>query len=156
MQEFNDLLKENEDLKAEIAKLKQEKNRKYFPTMGEIVDRLVISQLKQFLIKDHRKEYTNEINDILNDIDIEIKKINVDADFIRDVIILAIINREIWLNESNCRQGIKEGNDLMKSHGLNSIRNKAKNRIQERIGGRKDYKLDNVEAYPEWIPSGYE
>jgi hypothetical protein len=92
----------------------------------------------------------------LNDINISISDIEIDADFIRNIIILTIINREIWLNEANCRQGIKEGNDLMKSHGLNSIRNKAKNKIQEKIGGRKDYKLDNVEAYPEWIPSGYE
>jgi hypothetical protein len=140
----------------EIIKLKQEKKRKYFPTMGEIIDRLVITQLKELLIKEHRQEYTNEINDILNDINISISDIEIDADFIRNIIILTIINREIWLNEANCRQGIKEGNDLMKSHGLNSIRNKAKNKIQEKIGGRKDYKLDNVEAYPEWIPSGYE
>jgi hypothetical protein len=150
------LKQENDSLKAEIIKLKQEKKRKYFPTMGEIIDRLVITQLKELLIKEHRQEYTNEINDILNDINISISDIEIDADFIRNIIILTIINREIWLNEANCRQGIKEGNDLMKSHGLNSIRNKAKNKIQEKIGGRKDYKLDNVEAYPEWIPSGYE
>jgi hypothetical protein len=148
MDEIQLLRAENEALKAA--------QRKYFPALGELIDRLSITQLKELLISEHRQEYTNEISDILHDIGLEMKNITVDADFVRNVIILAIMNREIWLNEANCRQGKKEGNDLAKSHGLNSIRNKAKNKIQEKIGGRKDYKLDNVEAYPEWIPSGYE
>ena len=42
------------------------------------------------------------------------------------------------------------------THGLNGIRNTAKNRIQSELGGRKDYKVDNVEAFKQWIPSGYE
>lgn len=129
--------------------------RKYVPTLAENLDRLVITQLKELLITEHRKEYSKEIQDILHDIDLDIseKDIKFDAKTLRAIIILTIMNREIWLNESNWRKGIREGNNLELSHGLNSIRNLAKNKIQETIGGRKDYKLDNVEAFPTWIPS---
>jgi len=131
------------------------KERKYNYTLGELIDRLVITQLKELLITEHRAEYSSEIKDILHDIDIEISenKVVLDSKMVRAIIVLAIMNREIWLNEANWRKGIKEGNDLALSHGLNSIRNFSKNCIQEQIGGRKDYKLDNVEAYPQWVPS---
>ena len=42
----------------------------------------------------------------------------------------------------------KDGNNLELTHGLNGIRNTAKNKIQEVIGGRKDYKVDCLAA--EW------
>ncbi len=133
----------------------QKKERKYLPTLAENLDRIVICQLKEFLIPEHRDEYSAEIKDLLHDIDLDIEEKNIqfDAKSLRALIVLTIMNREMWLNEANWRKGIKEGNNLELSHGLNSIRNSAKNRIQEQLGGRKDYKIDNVEAYPEWIPS---
>ena len=72
---------------------------------------------------------------------------------LRALVVLAQYNLHIWHNESNFRNGIKEGNNLELTHGLNSIRCFCKNKLQEIIGGRKDYKLDNVEAFPEWVPS---
>jgi hypothetical protein len=37
------------------------------------------------------------------------------------------------------------------THGLNGIRNTAKNKIQEVAGGRKDYKIDCLAAeFKEW------
>lgn len=133
----------------------EKKERKYFPTLGELIDRLTITQLKEFLITEHREEYSKEIADILHDIDINLEETNfqLDAKTVRAIVILSVMNREIWLNEANCRKGVKDGNNLELSHGLNSIRNAAKNKIQEKIGGRKDYKLDNVQAFPQWIPS---
>ena len=138
-----------------ILKKQMNEKRKYLPTFSELIDRLSIVQLKEFLILDHRDEYSQEIKNILHDIDLDIEENNIvcDAKTIRAIIVLAIMNREIWLNEGNWRKGIREGNNLELTHGLNSIRNDSKNRIQEKSGGRKDYKLDNVEAYPEWIPS---
>lgn len=129
-------------------------DKKYMPTLGELIDRLSIVQLKELLISEHKQEYAQEIEDIIHDIDIEITKNNVviDAGFILAVITTVIMNREIWLNETNWRKGIREGNNLELTHGLNSIRNFCKNYIQNKIGGRKDYKLDNVEAFPTWIP----
>mgnify|MGYP003117069835 FL=1 len=61
------------------------------------------------------------------------------------------MNLHIWHNESNYRKGIREGNDLELTHGLNGIRNTAKNIIQEIVGGRKDYKIDCLAAeFKDW------
>lgn len=129
--------------------------RKYLPTISEIIDRISIVQLKEIFIKEHRKEYAEEIQMLLHDLNLALKEnnINISAETIRAIIIIAQYNLHIWMNESNYRKGIKTGNNLELTHGLNSQRNYAKNIIQEIIGGRKDYKLDNVEAFPEWIPS---
>ena len=129
--------------------------RKYLPTFAELIDRLSIVQLKEWLLSEHREEYAAEIKEILHDLDIIIQEENVvlTAKEIRAILVVGAINREIWLNESNFRSGIDTGNDLELTHGLNSIRNFAKNRIQESLGGRQDYKLDNVKAFPKWIPS---
>lgn len=134
------------------------KERKYLPTFAELIDRLTITQMKEWKIPEHREEYTNEINDIFHDIDVCLneKPVQLTASIVRDIIILSHMNSHIWFNESNFRKGIKDGNDLELTHGLNGIRNTAKNRIQSEIGGRKDYKVDNVDAFKQWIPSGYE
>lgn len=138
------------------------KQRKYLPTLAELLDRLIISQTKELKIPEHREEYTQEINDIVHDIQFIIDDSSdkaggklIDANMLRDVIILSLINREIWINEENARKGNKEGNNLELSHGLNGIRNAAKNKIQERLGGRSDHKIDNVQVAKQWIPSGY-
>ena len=74
-----------------------------------------------------------------------------DAEFMRAVIVLAQMNLHIWHNESNYRKGIKDGNNLELTHGLNGIRNTAKNMIQEKVGGRKDYKIDCLAAeFKDW------
>ena len=46
------------------------KERKYLPTLSELIDRLSISQLKEVFITDHKGEYALEIEYILNDIDL--------------------------------------------------------------------------------------
>ena len=41
--------------------------------------------------------------------------------------------------------------DLELTHGLNGIRNTSKNKIQEVVGGRKDYKIDCLAAdFKDW------
>lgn len=117
--------------------------RKYLPTLSELIDRLSIVQLKEVFISDHKDEYSKEISDICHDINMLLKnQKNIDADFVRAVVVLSQMNLHIWHNESNYRKGIKEGNNLELTHGLNGIRNTAKNKIQEKVGGRKDYKID--------------
>ena len=46
----------------------------------------------------------------------------------------------------------KEGPSMLAlTHGLNGIRNTAKNKIQEVVGGRKDYKIDCIAAdFKDW------
>ena len=114
-------------------------DRKYLPTLAELVDRLSISQLKEVFIPEHKEEYAQEIRDILHDIQLILDNCEkIDADVIRAVVVLSQMNLHIWHNESNYRKGIKEGNQLELTHGLNGIRNTAKNKIQEIVGGRKD------------------
>ena len=75
----------------------------------------------------------------------------IDAKTIRSIVVLAQMNLHIWHNESNYRKGIKDGNNLELTHGLNGIRNTAKNKIQELAGGRKDYKVDCLAAdFKDW------
>ena len=128
-------------------------NRKYLPTLSELIDRLSIAQLKEVFITKHKDEYAKEISDILHDIDLTLKEkcVTIDSDTIRAIIVLSQMNLHIWHNESNYRKGIKDGNDLELTHGLNGIRNTAKNIIQEILGGRKDYKIDCLAAdFKDW------
>jgi len=128
-------------------------NRKYLPTLSELVDRLSITQLKEVFIPEHKDEYAQEIADIVHDIQayIDENKSEITAETIRAIVVLSQMNLHIWHNESNYRKGIKDGNNLELTHGLNGIRNTAKNKIQEIIGGRKDYKIDCLAAdFKDW------
>ena len=127
--------------------------RKYLPTLSELVDRLSIVQLKEVFIPEHKAEYAQEIADIVHDIQAHIdeNKSEITAETIRAIVVLSQMNLHIWHNESNYRKGIKDGNNLELTHGLNGIRNTAKNQIQEVVGGRKDYKIDCLAAeFKDW------
>lgn len=127
--------------------------RRYLPTLSELIDRLSIVQLKEVFISEHKDEYAKEIADIVHDIQAHLdeNKTVIDADVIRAIIVLSQMNLHIWHNESNYRKGIHSGNDLELTHGLNGIRNTAKNKIQEVVGGRKDYKIDCLAAqFKDW------
>jgi hypothetical protein len=129
------------------------KNRKYLPTLSELIDRLSIVQLKEVFIPEHKSEYSQEIKDIIHDIQQNINENNseITAETIRAIVVLSQMNLHIWHNESNYRKGIKDGNNLELTHGLNGIRNVAKNKIQEIVGGRKDYKIDCLAAeFKDW------
>ena len=121
--------------------------RKYLPTIADLIERLSIVQLKEVFISEHKKEYAKEIQDIVHDLNLE----GLDGNLIRAIIVLSQMNLHIWHNESNYRKGIKDGNNLELTHGLNGIRNTAKNKIQEVAGGRKDYKIDCLAAeFKDW------
>ena len=123
------------------------RNRKYLPTISELIDRLSIVQLKEVFISEHKEEYAQDIKDIVHDI----TECGADGELVRAVIVLAQMNLHIWHNESNYRKGIKDGNDLELTHGLNGIRNTAKNIVQSKFGGRKDYKIDCLAAdFKDW------
>ena len=128
------------------------KERKYLPTLSELIDRLSIVQLKEVFIPEHKVEYAQEISDICHDINICLSGGEaIDSEIIRAIVVLSQMNLHIWHNESNYRKGIKEGNSLELTHGLNGVRNTAKNKIQELAGGRKDYKIDCLAAeFKDW------
>ena len=128
--------------------------RKHLPTLSELIDRLSIAQLKENFIAEHRYEYSEEISNLVHDINLiiqENKEKPITGEFIRAIVVLSQMNLHIWHNESNYRKGIKDGNNLELTHGLNGIRNTAKNIIQENYGGRKDYKIDCLAAdFKDW------
>lgn len=129
-------------------------DRKYLPTLSELIDRLSIVQLKEVFISSNKEEYAKEISDIVHDIDLLLQDGVVDGEMIRAIVVLSQMNLHIWHNEANYRKGIKEGNNLELTHGLNGIRNTAKNKIQEKVGGRKDYKIDSLaEEFSSWMVS---
>jgi hypothetical protein len=133
--------------------MSKQESRKYLPTLSELIDRLSISQLKEVFITDHKEEYSQEIADIVHDIQLCLDEQGgkVTAETIRAIVVLSQMNLHIWHNESNYRKGIKDGNNLELTHGLNGIRNTAKNKIQEIVGGRKDYKIDCLAAdFKDW------
>lgn len=157
--EESSLLEENRLLKEEIARLREEKfnsSRKYLPTLGELLDRLSITQIKEVKISEHKEKYAEEIKEILHDIDMLLSKKHIwfTAEMLRALIVLAQYNLHIWFNEANYRRGVKEGNDLELTHSLNGVRNRAKNIIQSVLSGRQDYKVDCLAAeYTNWEPS---
>ena len=126
--------------------------------MSDLVDRLSIAQLKEVFISLHKEEYAQEISDIVHDIQLILDKVeDIDAETIRAIVVLSQMNLHIWHNEANYRKGIKDGNNLELTHGLNGIRNTAKNKIQEVVGGRKDYKIDCLAAdFKDWEISWHE
>jgi hypothetical protein len=126
--------------------------RKYLPTLAELVDRLSIAQLKEVFITEHKEEYAEEIRDIVHDIDLilENEKVKLSGKDVRAIMVLSQMNLHIWHNETKYRQGTGNGN-LGLTHGLNGIRNTAKNKIQENSDGRKDYKIDCIAAeFKDW------
>ena len=126
--------------------------RKWLPTLGELIDRLSIHQLKEVFIPENKENYASEIQDIVHDIDMILKehKGEINGDVIRAIVVLSQMNAHIWYNETKVRNGDKDGN-LHLTHGLNGIRNIASNKIAECVGGRKDYKTDCLAAeFKDW------
>ena len=129
-------------------------DRKYLPTLAELVDRLSIAQLKEVFITEHKEEYAQEIKDIVHDIDLILNDENVQLSGkdVRAIVVLSQMNLHIWHNETQYRAGTGDGN-LGLTHGLNGIRNTAKNIIQDHVGDndRKDYKIDCIAAeFKDW------
>ncbi len=123
-------------------------SRKYLPTISDLIDRLSIVQLKEVFIPEHKEEYAQEIKDIVHDLD----ALGLDGEMIRATVVLSQMNLHIWHNETKYRAGEGDGN-LGLTHGLNGIRNTAKNIIQDQLedDGRKDYKVDCIAAeFDDW------
>ena len=127
--------------------------RRFLPTLSELIDRLSIVQLKEVKIPEHKSEYSQEIADIVHDIQLIMnqKDVVITAELLRAVIVCAQMNAHIWYNETNVRSGVAGPSMLDLTHGINGIRNTAKNKIQEVVGGRKDYKIDCIAAdFKDW------
>lgn len=128
------------------------RERKYLPTLADLVDRLTIVQLKAIFIPEHAAEYVAERALILHDIDMILEEQaraghQFGAADVHAVAIVMLTNRFIWENESKAREGGGDQDKLLKlTHSINGVRNAAKNVLSERTGTRKDYKLDALAA----------
>lgn len=142
---IRELEEENKKLQEELKKSK----RNFIPDLSELVDRLSITQLKEFFIPENKEAYAKEIKDIIHDMNVilETEELKVNAETIRAIIVVTISNREIWLNEALCRAGCKDGNNLEKSHSINGVRCLARNMITKSLGkGKIDLKVDCLAA----------
>lgn len=132
--------------------------RKYLPTLSDLVDRLTIVQMKQIFIPERSVEYEEERELILHDIDLILKDSRrpLNAQALLAICLIQLTNRVIWENESLARQGGSEQDKMLKfTHSINGVRNTAKNMLASEMGGRHDYKVDCFasafgEAYGNW------
>jgi len=123
--------------------------RRYLPTLSDLVDRLTIVQQKMIFISERADEYRAERADILHDIDLILKDHPpLTARAIWAITLIQLTNRCIWESESKARAGGNEQDKLLKlTHSINGQRNTAKNVLAEEIGGsRMDYKVDALSA----------
>lgn len=132
---------------------KKRVERRFLPTMSDLIDRLCIVQLKAIHIPEHREDYMQERADIEHDIDLLLQQAfdetgaSVDAKVIHAIIVLMLSNHFIWINESKARLGGNEQDKLLKAtHSINGVRATSKNAIAALLGGRRDYKIDALAA----------
>jgi hypothetical protein len=117
--------------------------RRYLPTLADLIDRLSIVLLKSVFISDNHDAYLQEAADIEHDIGLIIDN----PSLIRAVLVVMLANRVIWENEAKARLGGDEQDKLLKfTHSVNGIRNHAKNVISAVAGERKDLKIDCLAA----------
>ncbi len=131
--------------------------RKFLPSLGELIDRLSIDQIKEVLVPEAKQQYADEIKDILHDIDLVLDQTpgpdppTLTAKIVRAVIVLAQMNLHIWHNEAKYRAEGADGANLGLTHGINGIRVAAKNTINSELGGPIDRKVDCLAAdFKDW------
>ena len=76
--------------------------RQYLPTLGELIDRLSIIQLKEVKIPSKKSEYGEEIKQIICDINkiiVESDKLEFTGELVRAIVVLSQMNTHIWVNE---------------------------------------------------------
>ena len=124
--------------------------RKYLPTLAELIDRLSIVLLKAIFISEQHDEYLRERALIEHDIDLELRRCVpiqkghwINARMVTAILMIMLSNRYIWENESKARQGGSQQDKLLKlTHSINGVRSTAKNIIAREFGNRVDKKVD--------------
>ena len=80
-------------------------DRKYLPTLAELIDRLSIVQLKAIFIPENAQAYNEERALIEYDIDLLLSGKTLAAKDVRAIMVVMLANRVIWENESKARAG---------------------------------------------------
>ena len=130
--------------------------RKFLMPLAELIDRLIIDQIKEVLISEHRESYVREMEKICDDIDLIIKEkgLKISSRVIRIIIALSQINLHIWHNKDQMQKNPEKYMELLKlSHQLNGIRNQMKNMLLEETGEkeksaeRTNFNTDELEGW---------
>jgi hypothetical protein len=132
--------------------------RKYLPTLSDLIDRYTIVRLKSIFIPEHRAEYAAELALISHDIKLTGAEQGIpNLDVLVDGISMTMLtNRYIWENEGKARLGRRGQEKLLKlTHSINGVRNTAKNLLARLFGERMDWKVDCfaeelVEEFGNW------
>jgi len=112
------------------------KKRKCLMDLSELLDNLTINQIKEVKLAKYHRSYSEEMRNIMADLELIIKKkrVKLTARLIRLLVVLSQINLHIWqakeimINEpSRFKESMKLG------HQLNGIRNQVKNLIIEEV-----------------------
>ena len=84
------------------------KQRRFLPTLSELLDRLSIVQLKEVFITEHKEEYAQEIADITHDIQLILseKDVVITGEMLRAVIVCAQMNLQKF--DLNASGGVNE------------------------------------------------
>ena len=101
-------------------------------SLGELIDRLTIDQIKQIKRQDCIKSLVEEIAYIEDDLDdiFLSKDFSLDIDILRLIISLAQINLHIWsIKEEMIKSNDFFSENMKIAHQINGIRNKLKNRL---------------------------
>lgn len=116
-----------------MKKTKTNTERKYLPTLADLIDALSINQIKEIKLE-NKQSYALDMKKISHDINILIsqKQIKLSAKLIRMIIVISQVNLFIWNNKDKMQEDPKHYNDLLKlAHQLNGIRNRIKNLFLE-------------------------
>ena len=129
--------------------------RKYLPTLADLIDRLSILLLKQVYSGDGREQYQEEAALVEVDVTGVVSDLlgfpyaegsDVQGRFIRAVLVLMLANHVIWQNEAAVRDGGRVSDMLRYTHSINGVRSRAKNEIARWAGEREDRKVDCLAA----------
>ena len=109
-------------------------NRKYLLTLGELLERMSILQLREMLVADDREKHAAElvkINADIDDILIE-RQFTPNARFLRLAILTGELNTLIWVYKDRLKDDYALY--LKLSHQVNGLRNQIKNIINQEAG----------------------
>lgn len=133
------------------------KERQFLPPLAELLDKLTVTQIKQAILGDKNKDFSNEMKKICHDMDIIIEKENIklDSKIIRIIVLISQMNLHIWKNKDLMQENLENNEkylELLKlAHQLNGIRNKMKNILLDIEGAndesqkKSNFETDNLD-----------
>jgi len=135
-------------------------DRKFLPPFAELLDRLIIDQIKEVKLPAKASDIHAEMDLLWNDIDVLIAErgLRLSASLIAAIAAMAQINLEIWSLKD--RMSAEQGDymeNLKRAHQLNGVRNQIKNRLLEACGDaapgmvRTNFNTDGLEGWDLYV-----